>query len=321
MSFTFIGKHEKDSRANRDGYVTAMEQMMQADRNIVHIDCDLYNCINTAKLEKEFPGQCFNAGIAEANAMGIAAGMTAAGKTVFVHSFGCFASRRAFDQAFMSAAYAKLPVHVIGSDPGICASYNGGTHMPFEDGALYLSIPDAVVVEPSDYTMTYCLTKKLAASGQFSYMRMVRKDVIKIYEDGADFEIGKGVTLKDGNDVTIIASGIMVDEALKAQEALEAEGVSAKVIDMFTWKPIDEQLIVASAKQTGAILTAENHQVNCGLGSAVAQVVAKHCPVPMEMVGIQNRFGQVGSQKFLQEEYHLMAEDIVAAVKKAISRK
>ena len=321
MSFTLIGKHEKDSRANRDGYVEAMLEMMAENPKLVHIDCDLMGCINTGKLEKAFPDQCFNAGIAEADAMGVAAGMTAAGKTVFVHSFGCFASRRAFDQAFMSAAYAKLPVHVLGSDPGVCAAYNGGTHMPFEDCALYLSIPDAVVIDPTDYAMLYCLTKKLAASKKFSYMRMVRKNIIKVYEDGADFEIGKGITLKEGKDVTIIASGIMVDEALKAQETLAGEGISAKVVDMFTWKPIDEELIVASAKETGAIVTAENHQVNCGLGSAVAQVVAKNCPVPMEMVGVQNRFGQVGAQGFLQEEYNLTAADIVAAAKKAVSRK
>ena len=320
MSFTLIGKHEKDSRANRDGYVTAMEELMAADPKVCHIDCDLYNCINTAKLEKEFPKQTFNAGIAEANAMGIAAGLTATGRTVFMHSFGCFSSRRAFDQAFMSAAYAKLPVHVLGSDPGVCAAYNGGTHMPFEDCALYMSIPDAVVIDPTDYAMIHCLTKKLAASGKFSYMRMIRKGVVKVYEDGSDFEIGKGVTLKEGTDVTIIASGIMVDEALKAQETLAAEGVSAKVIDMFTWKPIDEELIVASAKETGAVVVAENHQANCGLGSAVAQVLAKNCPVPMEQVGVMNRFGQVGAQNFLQEEYNLTAADIVAAAKKAVSR-
>ena len=321
MSFTLIGKHEKDSRANRDGYVTAMEELMAADPKVCHIDCDLYNCINTAKLEKEFPKQTFNAGIAEANAMGIAAGLTATGRTVFMHSFGCFSSRRAFDQAFMSAAYAKLPVHVLGSDPGVCAAYNGGSHMPFEDCALYMSIPDAVVIDPTDYAMIHCLTKKLAASGKFSYMRMIRKGVVKVYEDGSDFEIGKGVTLKEGTDVTIIASGIMVDEALKAQETLAAEGVSAKVIDMFTWKPIDEELIVASAKETGAVVVAENHQANCGLGSAVAQVLAKNCPVPMEQVGVMNRFGQVGAQNFLQEEYNLTAADIVAAAKKAVSRK
>ena len=321
MSFTLIGKHEKDSRANRDGYVSAMLEIMEKDPTVMHVDCDLENCINTGKLAKAYPERTINAGIAEANAVGVSAGLCATGKTVFVHSFGCFASRRAFDQAFMSAAYAKLPVHVIGSDPGVCAAYNGGTHMPFEDCALYLSIPDAVVIDPTDYAMINCLTKKLAASGKFSYMRMIRKGVIKVYEDGSDFEIGKGVTLKDGKDVTIIASGIMVDEALKAQETLAAEGVSAKVIDMFTWKPIDEELIVASAKETGAIVTAENHQVNCGLGSAVAQVVAKNCPVPMEMVGEQNRFGQVGAQDFLQKEYNLTADDIVAAVKKVISRK
>ncbi len=321
MSFTLIGKHEKDSRANRDGYVTAMQELMAADPKVCHVDCDLYNCINTAKLEKEFPKQTFNAGIAEADAMGIAAGLTATGRTVFMHSFGCFSSRRAYDQAFMSCAYAKLPVHVLGSDPGVCAAYNGGTHMPFEDMALYMAIPEAVVIDPTDYAMINCLTKKLAASGKFSFMRMVRKGIVKVYEDGSDFEIGKGVTLKEGKDVTIIASGIMVDEALKAEETLAAEGISAKVIDMFTWKPIDEELIVASAKETGAIVTAENHQVKCGLGSAVAQVVAKNTPVPMEMVGIEDRFGQVGAQNFLQEEYGLTAAHIVEAAKKAISRK
>ncbi len=321
MNFTLIGKHENDSRANRDAYVTAMEELMAADSKVCHIDCDLYGCINTKKLENAFPKQTFNAGIAEANAMGVAAGLTATGRTVFMHSFGCFSSRRAYDQAFMSCAYAKLPVHVLGSDPGVCAAFNGGTHMPFEDMALYMAIPDAVVIDPTDYAMLNDLTKKLAASGKFSYMRMVRKGIVKVYDDGADFEIGKGVTLKDGKDVTIIASGIMVDEALKAQETLAAEGISAKVIDMFTWKPLDDELIAAAAKETGCIVTAENHQLKCGLGAAVAQSLAKSCPVPMEMVGVEDRFGQVGAQKFLQEEYGLTAAHIVEAAKKAISRK
>ena len=321
MNFTLIGKHEKDSRNNRDGYVNAMLEMMETDSKLCHIDCDLYNCINTGKLAKAHPDQCFNAGIAEANAMGVAAGLAATGRTVFMHSFGCFSSRRAYDQAFMSCAYAKLPVHVLGSDPGVCAAYNGGTHMPFEDMALYMAVPEAVVIDPTDYAMIHNLTKKLAASGKFSFMRMVRKGIVKVYDDGCDFEIGKGGTLKEGKDVTIIASGIMVDEALKAEETLAAEGISAKVIDMFTWKPIDEELIIASAKETGAIVTAENHQVKCGLGSAVAQVVAKNALVPMEMVGIEDRFGQVGAQSFLQEEYGLTAAHIVEAAKKAIARK
>lgn len=321
MSFTLIGKHEKDSRANRDGYVSAMLELMEKDPTVVHVDCDLENCINTGKLAKAYPDRTINAGIAEANAMGVSAGLTATGKKVFMHSFGCFASRRAFDQAFMSAAYAGLPVHVVGSDPGVCAAYNGGTHMPFEDCALYLSIPDAVVIDPVDYAQINCLTKKLADSGKFSYMRMIRKGVTTVYADGSDFEIGKGVTLKEGKDVAIIASGIMVDEALKAAEALAAEGVAAKVIDMFTWKPLDEELVIASAKECGCVVTAENHQVGCGLGSVVANCLAKNQPVPVEMVGIQERFGQVGAEDFLRKEYNVTADDIAQAVKKAVSRK
>lgn len=321
MSVTLIGKHEKDSRANRDGYVEAMLEMMAENDKLVHIDCDLMGCINTGKLQKAFPERTFNAGIAEQNAMGVAAGMAATGLTVFAHSFGCFASRRMFDQAFLSAGYSELPVHVIGSDPGVTAAFNGATHMPFEDCALYMSVPDAVVIDPVDYAQLNCLTKKLAASGKFSYMRMIRKAFTTVYADGSDFEIGKGVTLKEGKDVAIIASGIMVDEALKAQEQLEAEGISAKVIDMFTWKPLDEQLIIDSAKECGAIVTAENHQVKCGLGSAVANVVIQNSPVPMEMVGVEDRFGQVGAESFLREEYGLTAAHIVEAAKKAISRK
>ena len=321
MSFTLIGKHEKDARANRDGYVNAMLEMMEKDPTVVHVDCDLENCIKTGKLEKAYPARTINAGIAEANAMGVSAGLVATGKKVFMHSFGPFASRRSFDQAFMSAAYAQLPVHIVGSDPGVCAAYNGGTHMPFEDCALYLSVPNAVVIDPVDYAQIYCLTKKLAASEKFSYMRMIRKTFTTVYADGSDFEIGKGVTLREGKDVTIISSGIMVDVALQAEEALKAEGISAKVIDMFTWKPLDEELVIASAKETGCVVTAENHQVGCGLGSVVANCLAKNLPVPVEMVGIQNRFGQVGAENFLREEYNLTVADVVAAAKKAISRK
>ena len=321
MSYTLIGKHEKDSRANRDGYVSAMLELMEQDSSIVHIDCDLMGCINTGKLQKAFPNQTFNAGIAEQNAMGVAAGMAATGLKVFIHSFGCFAARRAFDQAFLSAGYSRLPVHVIGSDPGVCAAFNGATHMPFEDCALYMTVPNAIVIDSCDYAQTYALTKQLAKQPEISYMRLIRKGFTTVYADGSDFEIGKGVTLRDGTDVTIIASGILVDEALKAEEALAAKGISARVIDMHTWKPLDEELVIKAARETGAIVTAENHQVSCGLGSAVANVLVENCLVPQERVGIQNRFGQVGPQDFLMKEYNLTAEDIVAAAEKAIARK
>ncbi len=321
MSYTLIGKHEKDSRANRDGYVSAMLELMEQDSSMVHIDCDLMGCINTGKLQKAFPNQTFNAGIAEQNAMGVAAGMAATGLKVFIHSFGCFAARRAFDQAFLSAGYSRLPVHVIGSDPGVCAAFNGATHMPFEDCALYMTVPNAIVIDSCDYAQTYALTRQLAKQPEISYMRLIRKGFTTVYADGSDFEIGKGVTLRDGTDVTIIASGILVDEALKAEEALAAKGVSARVIDMHTWKPLDEELVIKAARETGAIVTAENHQVSCGLGSAVANVLVENCLVPQERVGIQNRFGQVGPQDFLMKEYNLTAEDIVAAAEKAIARK
>ena len=321
MSVTLIGKHEKDSRANRDGYVEAMLEMMAENDKLVHIDCDLMGCINTGKLQKAFPERTFNAGIAEQNAMGVAAGMAATGLTAFVHSFGCFASRRMFDQAFLAAGYSELPVHVIGSDPGVTAAFNGATHMPFEDCALYMTIPNAVVIDSCDFVQTKSLTKKLAADNRPSYMRLIRKGFTTVYADGSEFEIGKGVTLKTGTDVTIIASGIMVDEALKAEELLAKDGISARVIDMHTWKPLDEKLVLKAAAETGCIVTAENHQVSCGLGSAVSNVLTEKCLVPLERIGIQNRFGQVGPQDFLMKEYNLTAEDIAAAAKKAIVRK
>ena len=321
MSYTLIGKHEKDKRSNRDGYVDAMLELMAADKKIIHVDCDLMNCINVGKMKKAFPEQTFNAGIAEQNGMAVAAGMAAAGCTAYFHSFGCFASRRAFDQAFLAAGYSRVPVHIIGSDPGVTAAYNGATHMPFEDCGLYLNIPNAVVIDSCDYAQTFSLTKQLSKYPEISYMRLIRKGFTTVYADGSEFEIGKGVTLKDGKDVTVIASGILVDEALKAEEILAAKGVSARIIDMHTWKPLDEELILKAAAETGCIVTAENHQVGTGLGSAIANVVIKNNPVPMEMVGIQNRFGQVGAQDFLMKEYNLTADDIVAAAEKAMARK
>ena len=321
MSFTLIGKHEKDSRANRDGYVDAMLELMAEDKTVCHVDCDLMGCINTGKLQKSFPAQTFNAGIAEQNAMGVSAGMAATGLNVFVHSFGCFASRRMFDQAFLSAGYSELPVHIIGSDPGVTAAFNGATHMPFEDCALYMTMPNAVVIDSCDYVQTKSLTKQLAKCGNPSYMRLIRKNFVTVYEDGSEFEIGKGVTLRDGFDVTLIASGILVDEALKAAEQLAGQGINARVIDMHTWKPLDDELVLQAAKETGCIVTCENHQASCGLGSAVANLLAEKYPTPIERIGIQNRYGQVGPQDFLMKQYGLTSADIAAAAIRAISRK
>lgn len=323
MNVKLIGKHEKDSRACRDGLALTLNELMGQDKSIVYVDCDLMGCINTKMLMKNYPDRAFEAGIAEGNAAGVAAGLAATGKKVFFHSFGTFSSRRCYDQIYMSAAYAGLSVRVLGSDAGVTAAFNGGTHMPLEDAAMYLSIPTATVIDPADYDQLASVTKGLVNVEGVSFTRFVRKDVIRVYDEGSEFEIGKGVVLheSDKDQATIITSGIMVDESLKAYEALQAEGISVRVIDMFTWKPLDEELVIKAAKETGAIVTAENHNTCCGLGSVVANCLAKNCPTVQEFVGVQDEFGQVGPQNFLMDTYGLRAANIVEAVKKAISRK
>ena len=323
MNVKLIGEHKKDSRACRDGLALTLNEMMAEDKSICYVDCDLMGCINTKMLRKNYPDRAFEAGIAEANGAGVAAGLAATGKKVFYHSFGTFSSRRCYDQIYMSAAYAGLSVRVLGSDAGVTAAFNGGTHMPLEDAAMYLSIPETTVLDPADYDQLASITRQLVNVEGVSYTRFVRKGIIQVYGEGSEFEIGKGVVLheSDKDVATIITSGIMVDEALKAYEALQAEGISVRVIDMFTWKPLDEELVIKAAKETGAIVTAENHNVTCGLGSVVANCLAKNCPTVQEFVGVQDLFGQVGPQDYLMDTYGLRAANIVEAVKKAVSRK
>ena len=320
MNVKLIGKHEKDTRACRDGLALTLNELMAKDQSICYVDCDLMGCINTKQLRQNYPDRAFEAGIAEGNAAGISAGLAATGKKVFFHSFGTFSSRRCYDQIYMSAAYAGLSVRVLGSDAGVTAAFNGGTHMPLEDAAMYLSIPESTVLDPADYDQLASITRGLVNVEGVSFTRFVRKDVIQVY---GEFEIGKGVVLheSDKDQATIITSGIMVDESLKAYEALQAEGIHVRVIDMFTWKPLDEALVIKASRETGAIVTAENHNTTCGLGSVVANCLVKNCPTPQEFVGVQDQFGQVGPQAFLMDTYGLRAANIVEAVKKAISRK
>jgi len=323
MKIKLIGKHEKDSRACRDAMALTLKDMMAKDKDIVYVDCDLMGCVNTKQLMKDYPDRAYEAGIAEGNAAGVCAGLAATGKKVYLHSFGTFSSRRIYDQIYMSAAYADLPVNVLGSDAGVSAAFNGGTHMPLEDAAMYLSIPNTIVTDPCDYAQLKAVTEQVADAGVVTYTRFVRKNFVTVYGDGSQFKLGKGVVLHESKDdvATIITSGIMVDEALKAYEMLAKKGISVRVIDMFTWKPLDEKLVIKAAKETGAIVTAENHNVTCGLGSVVANCLAKNCPTVQEFVGVQDAFGQVGPQDFLMDTYGLRATDIVAAVKKAIKRK
>ena len=319
--FKIKSELKKAEVAMRDAYCNTLMQMAEKDDRIVALDADLISSSGMKPFFAKFPERAIQCGIAEANMIGIAAGLSLSGKVPFAHSFGPFASRRVCDQIFISAAYANLNIRILGSDPGVTAAYNGGTHMPFEDMGVLRSIPGITLIEPCDPVAVADIVSQLADVYGVYYMRMARKSSIAVYEPGSTFEIGKGNLLRNGTDETIIASGIMVAEALKAATALEADGVSARVVDLFTWKPMDTELIVDCAEKTGAIVTAENHNIFGGLGSAVAEAVTQNCPVPMEFVGVTDRFGQVGTEDFLRVEYGLTAENIAAAVKRAIERK
>ena len=319
--FTVKDSFETCPTLMRDACCNTLMEMAEKNKDIVVLDSDLVNSSGLNPFFKAFPDRAIECGIAEANMIGIAAGLSAVGKVPFAHSFGCFASRRVCDQIMISCSYAKLNVRIIGSDPGVTAAKNGGTHMPFEDMGVLRSIPDITLIEPTDPVMMKDIIRQLVDAYGVYYIRMVRKEATSIYKEGSTFEIGKGNLLIDGTDVTIFASGIMVEEAVKASTILKTEGISARVVDMFTWKPIDKGMIARCAAETGCFVTAENHNVVGGLGAAIAEETVKSCPVPIEMVGVQDRFGQVGSVPFLKKEYNLTAMDIIDAARKAIARK
>ena len=310
--FTVRDSMEKCPTLMRDACCQALMDAAEKNEDIVVLDSDLVNSSGLKPFFKFFPDRAIECGIAEANMVGIAAGLSSVGKIPFAHSFGCFASRRVCDQIMISAAYARLNVRIIGSDPGITAAKNGGTHMPFEDMGVLRSIPEITLIEPTDPVMMKDIVRQLVDAYGVYYIRMVRKEATAIYKEGSTFEIGKGNLIVDGTDVTIFASGILVEEAVKASTILKTEGISARVVDMFTWKPIDRELVERCARETGCFVTAENHNVVGGLGSAISEAAAETVPVPIEMIGAKDRFGQV---------YHMTALDIIDAARKSIGRK
>ena len=319
--FKCIYNGEKEKAAGKNVFGATIKKMVQEDSKVCYLDADLMNSIGTFGLEADYPDQIIECGIQEANMVGVAAGMSATGMKPFVHTFGSFAGRRVFDQAFMSVAYAKNNVVIIGSDSGINAAYNGGTHMPFEDICLYRAIPEALVIDATDSAMLASILPALKDRKGLTYVRICRKNCVAVYSEDSTFEFGKGNVLRDGKDVTFIAAGYMVSEALKAAEMLHEEGIEAAVIDMFCIKPLDEALVLEYAKKTGAVVTAENGNVVGGLGAAVAEVLGENCPTPISMVGIRDRFGQVGTVDFLAETYGLTAAKMVEAARKTIARK
>lgn len=305
----------------RKVYAKTMMEFAEKDPRVVALDCDLMSPIGMSNFQKAYPDRAIDCGIMEGNMAGVAAGMSARGCIPFAHTFSCFQARKCLDQIFLTAGFAQLNVKFVGSDPGILALYNGASHMGLEDMGILANVPNLTLVEPSDAVMLESVLRQVKDSYGLHYIRMNRKNAETIYAEGTDFTIGKGLVLREGGDVTIIASGIMVAESLKAVEQLAAEGISAKLIDMFTWKPIDEELILSSARETGAVVTAENHRIATGLGSMTANVLSAGCPVPLERVGIGEVYGEVGVLPYLMERFGLTAADIAEKAKCAIARK
>lgn len=305
----------------RKVYGDAMIKLAEKNDKIVVIDCDLSLSMGTKEFYSVYPERAFNVGIQEANACCVAAGLSTLGYVPFVHTLAVFATRRICDQIFLSCSYAGRNVKIIGGDSGICATMNGGTHMAFEDIGVLRSIPDITIVEPTDNAMMAKLLPIIAGTYGVFYVRYPRRMTVPVYDDNEDFTIGKAKLLKDGSDITIIASGLTVSESVNAAKMLEADGISARVVDMFTIKPIDREIIIDSALKTGAILTVENHNVIGGLGSAVSEVLSENCPTLLKRMGVNEEFGEVGTQDYLADRYKLTAKYIYEESKNLLKKK
>jgi transketolase len=303
--------------ATREAYGNALAELAEQILNLVVLDADLSKSTYTNKFEKKFPERFINVGIAEANLAATAAGLAACGKVPFMSTFAVFASGRAYDQIRNSIAYPGLNVKIGATHAGITVGEDGGSHQSIEDIALMRAVPGMVVLSPVDGNETKEAVKAAINHKGPVYLRLGRLAVPQITDqiDDYKFEIGKSVQLADGKDIAIIATGLMVHEALKARDLLEKEGISARIINMHTIKPIDQQAVINCAEQIGKIVTAEEHSIIGGLGEAVAGVTAKHYPCKIAMVGIQDTFGRSGKPADLMKAYGLTAEDIVKAVR------
>ena len=307
--------------ATRDAYGQALVELGRKDPKVVVLDGDLASSTRTGLFAKEFPDRHFNVGIAEANLVGLAGGLARAGKIPFISSFACFMTCKGYDQLRMAVAVPHANVKAVASHGGISVGEDGTSQQSIEDVALMTSLPGFIVCVPSDEHATRALVTQAAAVNGPVYIRTGRPKAPIVHDASQAFAFGRGITLREGKDVALIANGLLVWEALAAAEQLEAAGFSAAVVDMHTIKPLDEELVVAQAERTGAIVTAEEHQLWGGLGSAVARTVVSKRPVPMEFVAIQDTYAESGKPEELMAKYGLTAERIVRAARRAISRK
>jgi len=308
--------------ATREAYGKALVKLSNLNQNVVVLDADLSKSTKTADFKAVSPDRFINMGIAESNMMGVAAGLSTCGKIPFASTFAMFAAGRAFEQIRNSICYPKLNVKICATHAGLTVGEDGATHQSIEDISLMRSIPNMIVINPADAIETEAAILAVAEYNGPCYVRLGRLAVSVINDnDNYKFEIGKGVTLSHGNEVTIVATGMMVELALDAKEELAKDGINARVINIHTIKPIDKELLINAAKETGAIVTVEEHSIIGGLGSAVAEVVTEECPVPVIKVGIKDTFGESGKPNELLKAYGLTTEAIVEHTKKAISLK
>ena len=309
------------SIATRDAYGEALAELGAVNENIVVLEADLSKSTKTSDFKKVYPERFFNMGIAEQNMIGTAAGFAAAGKTPCASTFAVFAAGRAYDQIRNSVAYPNLNVKIAATHAGLTVGEDGGSHQMLEDIALMRALPNMTVIVPADGVETKQAIKAAAELEGPVYIRLGRPKVPVLFGDDYKFEIGKGVVLKEGTDVTLVGTGIMVSKAVEAAELLAAEGITAAVVNISTIKPLDAELIIAQAQKTGAVVTCEEHTICGGLGSAVAEVLVENCPVPMARVGVADKFGESGLPDELLEKYGLTAANIAAKAKEVIARK
>ena len=309
--FQLAENRQEAGRELRDCVVETLQELMKDDDKITALEADLGGASGFTKIKKTNPERFIQCGIAEAKMMGVAAGLSLTAFKPFTHTFAPFATRRVFDQLFLSGAYAGNTINVYGSDPGFSVASNGGTHTAWEDVALISEIPGAVICDPADDVQMEWIIKEFLKMEGIHYVRSNRKAVRNVYKKGSSFKIGQGNILKEGKDILIIAAGQLVSEALDCAEELEKEGYSVEVIDMFTIKPLDEKLLIKEAKGKSKIVTIENHSIYGGLGSAVSEVIAENgISVPVKRIGVKEKFGQVGTAEFLHEEFGLTAKQI-----------
>jgi transketolase len=300
-------------KAQTEAYGEALIKLGRENPNIVVLDADLSKSTKTAKFAQVFPERFFHIGIAEANMIGIASGLALCGKIPFVSTFAVFAPGKCLDQLRNAVAYPNLNVKIVVTHGGLTVGPDGATHQSVEDIAVMRSIPNFVVIVPADAVTTQKVIEEIAESYGPAYVRLCRPIVPIIYDEDVNFRVGKGLIFFDGDDVSIVAMGIMLSEALKAAEILKRKGVSARVLDMHTVKPIDKDLLIKAAKETGRLVTCEDHNVIGGLGSSVAEALSEAYPVPIRRVGIQDVFGESGSYSALMAKYGLTAESIANA--------